>query len=685
MFWPFNHYPGSDYETFNYDWIIGKLKELKNSVTAAKASEDAAADSADNAASSAAAASESAEHAATSELNAANDAAGVNSLRNQIITNTSRIDVIETEAATDPNAELLDVRVDSIGYTFTTAGNATRFTDSVVKDSILIPYTDKEHKTGSGTGGTRIIHGAGLKAGKKYVLELDIEDLAIYNTMYIRSCNDRYDAANTTVETFTTIAGPQNYHAQTLKYELVPTLDANYLYLYINLGSTTQTYNFDVQLFEYEQLSAWLPSFGGKWTRNRLTMHSNGTSVHREYMAYEFKAGNEYTITMHIDKLVTEDWPSNLFILGTTLTNATTNRIDLVFVEKNPNTSVYHDLSGTVYQQTFTATADADYLYFYTAIKYQESPVILNNICFDIVENALVAPMSAIGRNAVTKYDNYYYGMLETNNNTYGIDAIPVINSTGYYAQGMAIYNDKIFAARNTGIIEVYSLSGTYLTTFNLASAGNTNHAGTINFSNIFYDDADTYPLLYCKIGDGPDSFTCSVERIQESGGQFTATQVQTITLDQSQFAANGLVPCWGWPAFIPGNNLLYVYSAIYRTNGSQAQHYNDNRYLITAFPIPDVSQAAVTITATDVYKQTIAPYTADFAQGATINGNSLIALYGDGSTYDTKIIQYNLWSGDITAVIDKPFTTEPEDCCVYNNNLYVQDASNNIWKIQIE
>ena len=685
MLWPFNHYPGSDYETFNYDWIIGKLKNLKDSVTAAKVSEDAAAESASQAAASADSAADSAANAAISETNAAADANGVNSLRNQIITNTARIDAIENESSADPNAELVDIRVDSVGYTFPAAGDATRFTDDIVKKSNLIPYTNTENKNGSGTGGVRILHGAGLEAGKKYVLVLDIADLAIYSTFYIRSCNDRYNASGTTVETFTTITGPQNYHNQALKFEIQPTIDANYLYLYINLGSVSQTYDFNMQLFEYENLSDWLPSLGGDWTRYRLTMHSNGTSVHREYMPYEFKAGNEYTVTMHIDQLLTEDWPSNLFVLGTTTSNTSTNRIDLVFVEKNPDTTVYHDLSGNTYQQTFTATADANYLYFYTAIKYQESPVILNNICFDIVENALIAPMSAIGRNAVTKYDNYYYGMLETNNNTYGIDAIPVTNSTGYYAQGMAIYNDKIFAARNTGIIEVYTLSGTYLTTFNLASAGNTNHAGTINFSNIFYDDADTYPLLYCKIGDGPSSFTCSVERIQEAGGQFTATQVQTITLDQSQFTANGLVPCWGWPAFIPGNDLLYVYSAIYRTNGSQSQHYNDNRYLITAFPIPDIDQAAVTITASDVYKQTIAEYTADFAQGATINGNSLIALYGDGSTYETKIIQYNLWSGDITAMIDKPFTTEPEDSCVYKNNLYVQDASNNIWKIQIE
>lgn len=46
-------FPGTDYESFNYEWIIGKLKELKDSVAAAKASEEIAAESAIAAAASA--------------------------------------------------------------------------------------------------------------------------------------------------------------------------------------------------------------------------------------------------------------------------------------------------------------------------------------------------------------------------------------------------------------------------------------------------------------------------------------------------------------------------------------------------------------------------------------------------------------------------------------------------------
>lgn len=678
--WPF-----TNFHDLNLDWIIGKIKSVEDSEQAAKESAEAASGYAADAKSSKTQAAIFATRAGESANSAAADAGGVNSLRNQINTNTARIDAIENESSADANAELVDIRVDSIGYTFPTAGDATRYTDEIVKESNLIPYTNKTTYNDTNSGGIRILHGADFKAGKKYVLVMDIDSLGVNGNLYVRSCNDQYNASGTQQETFTTVTGPVNYHSQTIKFEIEPTVDANFLYLYIALGSPQQTYNFDLQLFVYENLSEWLPSMGGDWTRYRATLASNRSSINRVYYPYEFKAGQEYTVTMTVDRLYTEAWPTNLFILGTTVTDTSTNRVDLILRELNPDTSTTHNIVNKTYQQTFTATADAHYMYFYTAVVYQASPVVMNNICFDVVTNTLIAPMSAVSANAVKKYDNNYYGKLETNTNTYGIDDIPVTNSTNQYPQGMTIYNDKIFAARNTGIVEVYDLSGTYITTFNLASAGNTNHAGILNFSNTFYSPSDSYPLLYCKIGDGPNSFTCSVERIVESGGSFTATQIQTITLDQSNFAANGYTPCWGWPAFIPGEDLLYVYSSIYRTNGSMSAYYDDNRYLITAFPLPDISVSSVTITGDDVYKQTIAPYTAEFAQGATINGNSLIALYGDGSTFPTKVIQYNLWSGDITAMVDSPFTTEPEDCSVYNNNLYIQDASNNIWKLQIE
>lgn len=40
--WLFNHYPGTDYETFNWEWVLNEIKGIKESVTAAKSSANSA-------------------------------------------------------------------------------------------------------------------------------------------------------------------------------------------------------------------------------------------------------------------------------------------------------------------------------------------------------------------------------------------------------------------------------------------------------------------------------------------------------------------------------------------------------------------------------------------------------------------------------------------------------------------
>lgn len=70
----FNRYPYTDFHELNLDWIISKIKEIKDSVIAAAASEESAADSAEAAASSASAAADSAEAAAGSAEAAADSA-----------------------------------------------------------------------------------------------------------------------------------------------------------------------------------------------------------------------------------------------------------------------------------------------------------------------------------------------------------------------------------------------------------------------------------------------------------------------------------------------------------------------------------------------------------------------------------------------------------------------------------
>ena len=134
-------FPGTDYESFNYEWIIGKLKELKDSVAAAHASEEAAADSASAAADSAGAAAGSAglsliysnrskdyrDEAQGFANDASDEVDSIQGVVNQVHANTASIDnLIATAGDGTVPSELTDLRVAYNGDTYSTAGAAVR-------------------------------------------------------------------------------------------------------------------------------------------------------------------------------------------------------------------------------------------------------------------------------------------------------------------------------------------------------------------------------------------------------------------------------------------------------------------------------------------------------------------------------------------------------------------------------
>lgn len=130
-------FPGTDYESFNYEWVISKLKDLKDSVAAASASEQAAADSASDAADSAGmallyrdAAKDFRDEAQGFANDAQDSADSISGVVTQVNTNTNRIDNLIANAGdgTIPS-ELSDIRVGQDGLTYSTAGDAVRSND----------------------------------------------------------------------------------------------------------------------------------------------------------------------------------------------------------------------------------------------------------------------------------------------------------------------------------------------------------------------------------------------------------------------------------------------------------------------------------------------------------------------------------------------------------------------------
>lgn len=140
----FDKFPYTNFQELNLDWIMQEVSKVRDNRDASDASAAAAKQSENNAAASKQQAGDYASAAHTAELGAQHNAdradAAADSImqaRQQIDTNTERIDNILVQGTpTEGNAELIDIRSGADGITYPTAGDAVRGQYSVLFDDI---------------------------------------------------------------------------------------------------------------------------------------------------------------------------------------------------------------------------------------------------------------------------------------------------------------------------------------------------------------------------------------------------------------------------------------------------------------------------------------------------------------------------------------------------------------------
>lgn len=166
--WPF-----TNFHDLNMDWIVNKIKNVEISEANAKASEEAAAESEHEAGLQAIAARDwavesknSADDSEASATDSANSAASIAGVVDQVNTNTSQIQNLIANAGdgTIPS-ELVDIRVDGLGYTYTIAGDAVRGVDHDILDIVGVESQLREITLGGTTAGIINALGAILPTG----------------------------------------------------------------------------------------------------------------------------------------------------------------------------------------------------------------------------------------------------------------------------------------------------------------------------------------------------------------------------------------------------------------------------------------------------------------------------------------------------------------------------------------
>lgn len=300
-----------------------------------------------------------------------------------------------------------------------------------------------------------------------------------------------------------------------------------------------------------------------------------------------------------------------------------------------------------------------------------------------------------------TKYENTYEGeKIDLQNKPTVKSSTP---SGGAYTkpsgvttavQGGCAYGDKYIQLFNTGFFGIYSLKDfdkgtntkTPLASGKLGSYDVNNHANSLTLGKK-YSEIDDFPLLYLTgYRDSIDSVEqlgscCYVDRlISDGNGGYTSEHIQTIYIDYSTYSGSKYVETFHYHNYLVDvdNGYLYTFAPKWRSNGSQSEHDNENRYYLTRFKIPDITNSNVILTADDILSQWELPYDATFTQGATIYNGFLYHVFGMGGSVDHPncIRVYNLMTGKESAKIDcSNFnwkTREPESLTVYNNKLLV-------------
>ena len=281
-------------------------------------------------------------------------------------------------------------------------------------------------------------------------------------------------------------------------------------------------------------------------------------------------------------------------------------------------------------------------------------------------------------------------------------------------AQGMSIFGDHMFVMSHSGSCIVYDLTALKeIGSFNLASFndgsedGNAyaNHANQAVFSGTFYDD-NTIPLIYVTDGNSggvyPEGWKdprlvgsyighCSVENIFSDGeGNYTPELVQKIYFNDYEWTEEDYEdlslekgfdvesPGWGWFAWFPDsdNGYLYIFSARYRTNGSYDHLKDQNRYIITKFELPEVSEEndVVILTPEDILEQFTTYYDVDVTQGGTLHNGLIYYTYGFGNSARPSAMRvFDLNRKEIISTIDLSNSIvggdELESCAIWEKD----------------
>lgn len=269
-------------------------------------------------------------------------------------------------------------------------------------------------------------------------------------------------------------------------------------------------------------------------------------------------------------------------------------------------------------------------------------------------------------------------------------------------AQGMTIWDDRMFIFYDTGVCSVYdlksrnqeSLASFKLDTYNpgIPNDDYKNHANSCMFSKLHYQ-GNPIPLLYITIGNGIGSdkdgfyYRCAVENITNNISEDGREEYQSKVLQIITYKPEGIEkvpyesPCWGCPSFLIDcdDGYLYIVSARYRTKRGCVPEGMKNAYIITKFKLPELPQNSddfmTCLTPENILDQFIIDSDVLFTQGGTLYNKRIYYTFGlPRKDYPDIIMVIDLDEKKLISEIhnlDEAFEYGELECCeVYHDQL---------------
>ena len=258
----------------------------------------------------------------------------------------------------------------------------------------------------------------------------------------------------------------------------------------------------------------------------------------------------------------------------------------------------------------------------------------------------------------------------------------PFASNSWTSLQSAACYGDYLVEVKDgLSQIGVYDLKNKQQVASCVPTEQTTNtglyHCNSCSFSNLFYDEDDTFPILYIAERNNSQRRCFFMGyRLQLLEGELKATHVHTIYLPPMTD-----VNCLGNAnvAFDIQGGYMYTYS---RNNNSTAANYND--CVISKFEIPTNISSNIILEDSDILDSySVGISAVDMQDGFIRNGKLYIGqgYAGHGFIYIQVIDLVQRQRVSVVDLYSSGWTGEPESIFYYNKHLMMRTLSKNIWE----